>query len=143
MSLADYKPATEVVNLPGGVSFTVRGLSLDDVGSLMKNHLEDLDKLLRLFKERGTNELIADGASAAIRLVQGAPVFAAQMIAIASDEPGAVEQAGKLTVPVQIDAIKKVLKLTFQDAGGLKKFFESLTNSELMAAISPQTDSPT
>lgn len=127
MSLANYKPATESIAIGEGHVLTVRGLSLDDLGALMKDHLEDLDKLVRLVKEPAmTNEMLADGTATAIRLVSEAPVFVAQAIAIAANEPDLVGVARTMTAPLQIEIMKAIYHLTFKDAGGLKKFVEGL-----------------
>lgn len=126
MSLADYQPAREIVEFKGG-SVSVRGLSLDDVSVLMSHHLSDLDNLLDIYR-RGVDESLAVAATAqyAIRLVKEAPGLVAHLIALAVDEPSHVDKARGLPMPTQIRILEVAGRLTFEEAGGAKKFVESL-----------------
>ena len=128
MSLADYQPARALVEFNRG-SVTVRGLSLDDVSVLMHNHLPDLDGLFDLYENAATTPAdtgVATTARYMVNLIREAPALVANVIALASDEPDAVENARRLPMPVQLDIMKKVVTLTFDEAGGPRKFFESL-----------------
>lgn len=141
MSLADYQPARTTVPFKGG-SFDVRGLSADDLGVLLKHHLPDLDKLFELYAE-GVDERMAVFGTAqyAIKLVQEAPGLTAHVIALAADEPERVDQARRLSIPTQVEAIKTIVHLTFDEAGGPKNFFESMKNL-VMATGLPNTMTP-
>lgn len=135
MGLADYQPKTEVIKFSGG-EFTVRGLGLDDFAVLINEHLADLDSLFELYDEAsGQDARVSEIARFAIVLAREAPALTANVIALASDEPGAVAQARRLSLPVQIAALKAIGTLTFEEAGGFRKFVGSLTN--LLAAIRP------
>lgn len=138
MSLADYQPARESVQFRGG-SFQVRGLSADDLGVLLKHHLPDLDRLFELYAE-GVDERLAVFGTAqyAIKLVQDAPGLTAHVIALAADEPEMVDKARQLSIPVQVEALKTIVKLTFEEAGGPKNFFEGM--KKLVMAANLPTD---
>ena len=135
MSLADYQPLRHVVPFKGG-DISVRGLSLDDVAMLMNEHLSDIDKLFGLYDGSVREDVkVLATAQFAIGLIREAPALVANMIALACDEPEAVPQARKLPIPVQVEAIKAICMLTFDEAGGAKNFLSSLTN--LIAAVAP------
>lgn len=144
MALADYSPERVAIGFKGG-SFQVRGLSLDDVSVLMKDHLADLDELLVLYSRNVDPQMtVAATAQYAVTLVREAPSLVANVIALASDEPDAIDNARRLPLPTQVDALKAIGQLTFEEAGGAKKFFESL--KELVMRVRPpltMTDSPT
>lgn len=136
MSLADFQPATDVVSFRGKPLITVRGLSLDDIAILMRENLSDLDELLKLYAENVSDKVaVAATAQFAVSLAREMPALVARLICLACDEPGQDEKARKLPVPVQVEAIKKIVTLTFSEAGGAKKFFESL--SSLIGAVQP------
>jgi hypothetical protein len=137
MTLATYQPHRVSVSFNGG-SFQVRGLALDDVAVLMHDHLDQLDELLKMFAE-DVDQRVAVAATAqyAIALVRKSPDLVARIIALASDEPDVEAQARRLPIPVQIDAVKKIIECTFIDAGGAKKFFEDLTT--LLTAYRPSS----
>lgn len=126
MALSDYVPARSVVSFKGG-EFSVRGLALDDIAVLMRNHLSDINALVDVFGKDVTDEAaIGAVAQHAIALIREAPGLVANLIALASDEPDSVDHARRLLMPVQVRAIEEIAKLTFEEAGGPKKFFESL-----------------
>lgn len=126
MSLADYEPIRAEVGFKGG-SLSVRGLALDDVAVLMRTHLDDLNPLVDLYtKEVKTDVDVAAMSQYIIGLVKEAPGLVANLIAIACDEPDAVDNARKLPMPTQVKALKMIGALTFEEAGGPKKFIESL-----------------
>jgi hypothetical protein len=135
MSLADYKPARSTVSFKGG-EFSVRGLALEDITVLMRNHMSDIDNLVDVFSRNMTDtEASTVAIQHAIALVKEAPGLVANLIALASDEPDSVDSARTLAMPLQIRAVQEIAKLTFEEAGGPKKFFESLM--VLLRGLSP------
>jgi hypothetical protein len=62
-----------------------------------------------------------------LALVLDAPAIAADIIAIAADQPDANKQARTLPFPVQVDALTRVGRLTFEAGGGLGNFLAALT----------------
>lgn len=138
MSLANFTPATDVVLFRGKPLTTVRGLSLDDIAILMRENLSDLDQLLKLYAETDDRIAVAATAQFAISVAKEMPQLVARTICLASDEPDAEDNARRLPIPTQIDALMKIIKLTFEDAGGAKKFFESLM--QLVKTVAPTID---
>lgn len=144
MSLADYQPAREKVEFKGGSVF-VRGLSLDDLTVLMRNHLSDIDNLMEIYRRDVRDELaVAAAIQYGVSLAREAPGLVAHVISLAADEPDQVDRARALPLPIQVEILKHVGRLTFEEVGGAKKFFESL--QILIASIRPAigtADSPT
>ena len=127
MSLADYEPERLAVVSKGRELFKVRGLSLDDLTVLMRSHGADIESMIAIY-DKGVRDDAAVAAMTqyAIALVKEAPGLVANAIALASDEPDEVDRARTLGIAQQIDAVKAIGKLTFEEAGGPKKLFESL-----------------
>lgn len=126
MSLADYQPQRETVK-SRNLSVEVRGLALDDITMLFQKNLDDINKLFEVFgKGEPMSEQIGESVQIATRLISEAPGVAARAIALACDEPDEVEKARKLTLPLQIKIIQKIIELTFEEAGGVRNFQNSL-----------------
>lgn len=144
MSLADYQPMRKDVPVRG-TSVSVRGLGLDDVAVLMNLYLSDIDALFRLYDDEvDESNRVAAMAQFAIVLCREAPALVGHMIALAADEPDQIEKARKLSLPAQVDILKTIFELTFEEAGGARKFFESL--AMLLRTLAPaaqKTGSPT
>ena len=125
MGLKNYKPVRHTFSL-GDNSFSVRGLSLEDIGALVNHHLPDIEALFSIFEKSGSlenDDAFRDIVKAAIT---EAPGFVANVIAMASDEPDAAQEAQLLPGPIQVSALLKIGDLTFKDVGGVKKGMEDI-----------------
>lgn len=135
-SLADLKLPTETVSVPGqeGQSFTVRGLSIEDVSSIFRRHAELLEGVWgKTVSEAGETPNIAGAAK---EIVATAPMAAAEIIATATGEPELFDIARQLPVTAQIDALRKIAVLTFQSEEELGKLLETVVlGSESFARI--------
>ena len=126
MALHDFTVVSEEVSFRGG-RIALRGLALNDVSELVRNHLPELNKLFQLYdKEETREQALAESARFAITIVRETPIMVAKMIALAADEPQSVDIAGRLPLPVQVECIRKIIDLTFEEAGGAKKFLDSV-----------------
>lgn len=128
MSLADYTPERHEIKSPAGITlFSVRGISAVDVSVLLRDHFAHLDKMFELFAQQN-RDVFATGAGEKLILtvVRDFPEIAAAAISLAADEPGTEENAKSLPLPVQIEAIRHIGRLTFEIVGGPKNFFASL-----------------
>lgn len=127
MALSDYQPHKETIKgLTGSrYNFDVRGLSMVDITSIVRTHLDDLENLFDMYEKQGDSELSqASLGRFALALVKDAPGLVAHVIALASDEPDSVENAAKLPLDAQIMAIRAIGKMTFEGIGGVKKFMD-------------------
>ena len=127
MSLSSYTPPRENV-AAGDASFSVRGLNLDDVALLMTAYQQQLAGAYHAFETmqdaaRPHQDLMSQMVLA---LVLDAPAIAADIIAIAADQPDANKQARLLPFPVQVTALTCVGRLTFEAGGGLGNFLAAL-----------------
>ncbi len=110
----------------------VRGLSLTDIGRLMKDHAKEVSQL---FEGRIKIEEVATQW----------PIFAARIIAMAMDVPDEWEHAQKLNATTQIDALMKIWDLTVIDEEILGKAYGRLTDilSQQVVLGSPELKKPT
>ncbi len=126
MSLRTYTPRRELVPLNDDPLY-VRGLSVTDVSKVVGNHLKDVEDLVQSYERKGFNIFAPGAESDLIRnLVADAPQLVGLVIALACDDEDCAEIAAALPLAVQVDALAKIITLTFQDAGGPKAFFETL-----------------
>ena len=128
MSLADYQPQRETITSRNGkLTVSVRGLALEDIVTLFQKNLDDINKLFDIYaKSDVMTEQVGESVQIATRLISEAPDVASRIIALACDEPEALDKAKSLTVPLQIKIIQKIIELTFDEAGGARNFLLSL-----------------
>lgn len=122
MAFEDFVLPTEEVQLPGGSTFAVRGLSLQDITLLISKHGPVMEEFFRRYS---ANEK-ANPLEVGMGLIAQAPGLVAQIIAIAADEPNKADTVLKFPLVVQQDALEKLSKLTFDANGGPKKFVEAV-----------------
>lgn len=127
MSLSEYTPERFSISLPRGAAFSVRGVSVEDFSALLRDHMPHIDQMFDLYAKQ-TKDVFASGAAEKLVLmvVKDFPKITAAIISLAADEPGTEAKAAKLPLPVQIQALQNIGRLTFEEVGGPKAFFESL-----------------
>lgn len=140
MALSDFKPETELVS-GRNYKFSVRGLGMVDISSMMRTHLSDLEHVFDLYEREGAGDMsnVALGRFA-LALIKDAPGLVAHAIALACDEPDAVENAARLPFMAQVSALRSIGKLTFEEIGGVKKFLDNF--NDLMAGLRPPQNAP-
>lgn len=133
MGLKNFKLPTADIALPGGEgkSFSVRGLSLDDIAYLIRNHKAKLGELFDEFQTlEGGDGVNLDAPESLVRmmlpLMEAVPRLMADIIACASGDAGNWKIATQLPFPLQVEAIEKTLLMTFSAEGGLKKVLETV-----------------
>lgn len=129
----------ETITLPGGDTVAVRGLSLSDITFLVNQHKDVLRSLYD--QVAGNPESLTSGDAGVIGsiLAESAPIVAATAIALAADELDAVDIVMKLPFPVQVDALDKIGRLTFEMEGGPKKVIETVIRV-IQASIGPMQE---
>lgn len=127
MGLKDLRLPTEPVEVPGGGSFAVRGLSLTDMRALVTKYSSELAQLFELFANDGSTDetRIGNAAATAAKFINESPAIAAEVIAIASGEHDVYEIVLLLPFPIQVDALTKIGKLTFASEDSAKKFLQT------------------
>lgn len=136
MGLKEYQPLRHEIVL-GGSSFHVRGLSLDDVSRLVNHHLPDLEALFELVAS--SDKIDFDNLRPlVVPIIQQAPGLAANLIALAADEPDEAQRAATLPFPVQVDTLVKIGDLTFHEVGGVGKAMETITALLSKTSLKPK-----
>lgn len=135
MALSDYTVPRKQVDLGGGNFIEVRGLGMEDVSFLVSVHSDDMDAVVEMFRPKTSGQITPeaivkkaqedDGMIAG--LLQSFPLLAANIIAVACDEPDQLSNARRLPLPKQTEALIEIARLTFEDAEGFKKFVGNVT----------------
>lgn len=141
LSEYDYDSAVETVALPGGKSFTVRGVALSDIAQIFRLHSAAIEAYFTQYMVE--KEVSGDPKYAAMQqstkfsmvLLEQAPDLAAQIIATASDEPHMAHRVRGLSFAIQLDALKKIGDLTFIEEDSAKKAFETVLG--LIQGVNP------
>jgi len=108
-----------------GSNIAVRGLSLDDVAYLVRQHQKSLETLYNEFQAVG--DLSASGAMAFVGpLVERTPQLAADIIACGAGDHEDAGIARTLPFPVQVELLEHIIRLTFSSEGGPKKLLETV-----------------
>lgn len=124
MALADFVLPTLEVPLPDGSSFAVRGIAAQDVAILIAAHASTMETFFARFQSgeaQGQTDL-AMGMS----LITEAPALMSKIIALAADEPGMESVVGKLPIGIQLDALQKIAKISFEASGGVGNFADAV-----------------
>jgi hypothetical protein len=145
MPLAGYQPETREVQIGKGQSVEIRGLSLNHLAVLIREHFPDLDGIVEMFQGKVSFEK-ASVESVVLAIVSQAPGFAANLIALAAGE-GDASDAEKIPGPVQLKILSAIGELTFTEVGGVGKAMEMLAAllkrtevNEVLAKVRQTTD---
>lgn len=123
MSLKDIVLPKETIEFSGG-SFAVRGLSFNDVLTLVNEHRPAIEPLFMQAVAGGLP--MGDQVELGLMLVEKAPAVVAHAVALAADEPDGAAAFLRLPVDVQLDAIERLMRVTFALVGGPKKFGQTV-----------------
>lgn len=125
MGLKDLKIPEAIIETPGG-EFAVRGLSLDDLAWLVRRHGDTMSKVFNDFVASDA-ELTSDSvAGFLLPLVESMPGLVSEVIACGAGDAEEATLVRRLPFLVQIDALEKVIDLSFDAAGGPKKLAETV-----------------
>lgn len=129
--LKDLQLPSDTVTMPNGERFAVRGLSVVDIAAIVRNRGPEVKALFaRLTGASGGNDPTAinfeDMGELGASLFSIAPEIAVDIVAFGFDagDPEGRAVAARLPFPIQLEAIEKVGKLTFEMEGGVKKVLE-------------------
>lgn len=130
MSLASYVVERTVIPLkPPNKDIHIRGLNVIDLTALIGEHLTDVEALyatyqamkVSIYSQNSLNRFI-------VEMLKSAPHLVAEVISRAADEPTpeAIKAAQTLPLPVQVACLNAVVRLTFEEVGGLKNLLATL-----------------
>lgn len=104
-----------------GTSFFVRGLSLTHLSALIAGRRADVQTALNRWAD-----LKGDAGAFATALITELPALAAAVIALAADEPDQADAVMDLPAPVQVEALAKVARLTFENPAKAGEFLATV-----------------
>lgn len=130
-SLSDYELPTEEVVIRPGASFRVGAISFEDISKIVAKHGPVAALIYQRFTETQTSGLSPETVGNFVgSVVNEFPEAVAYMIATATGEPDvdAVQKVvNRLPVGVQLEAIEKIMSLTFVGEAEVKKLVETVT----------------
>jgi len=114
----DYKVPTVEVDTGDGQKRPVRGVSLDDISTLVVNHLDTMMEITTLYIQSQKDVLAVTNMTEVVLLAaRQFPEFVSEVISIVTDTPEL--RNVRLPVGLQVRIIQASLKLTVEDAGGM------------------------
>lgn len=134
MPLNDYVPnLRDVKSADGRELGTVRGLSLHDIQTLVHGYLNSADELAgvvaKIAESGSLLENLTDTAISGylLQAVQDAPGLVVAIIVRGGDlEEEHEAMVRQMPMGVQIVLLEKIFEATFEEAGGVKKFWSAL-----------------
>lgn len=141
MTLDEYQPETKDIvfkSRKDEVKFTVRGLNLDDFTHLVRLHLDDLQALRELYDRMKVDVYTrANMDKFVYAMLASAPGLAAEIISLAANDAEHADNYRKLPLPISVQALAEVVRLTLEEVGGLNPLMESLA-AVLQNVVPPQ-----
>ena len=119
-------PGVNAEGKPNGVD--VRGLNLMDIIGLVDRHRAPLSEAFGNLSGENDEAVKSFGAMSK-GFLAALPDVAADVIAVAMDEPDKVDQARKVNASVQLAILEKVAELTFAAEGGAGKVIEIVVSA--------------
>ena len=141
MALKTLSIRRETIKTPGG-EFTVRGLNSVDITNLVRSHGADMSKAFSAFDLNSFGDAagIATAAKLAKDILTSTPILLGSIIAHAADEPDEIANAMALPLAFQVEALEKIVTLTFETEGGPKKVLETVMR--MIQGAAALTDNP-
>lgn len=139
--LRNYVPKRETVRVDSETTFEVGALSAEIILTLCQDRMPELRKLFDEADERGLVKA-PNPMAIGMMLKTLAPDFVAEAIALSAGEGDLAHVYRNLSIVPTLDAVSKIMKLTFEGEGGLKKFGETLVDLLKMGtgALQPLTE---
>ena len=132
--LKDCVVTRRKISFEGG-EFELRGVSLPDISNAIMEHREAVDRVADILRSRAEMNDVSSIIDIMIDVIRESPYLAAFLICSCADEPDAYSAAFHLPLAVQVEALRTIGDLTFQDAEALKKLIADVKG--LLAGIRP------
>jgi hypothetical protein len=124
MALQDIVIPTRTIAY-GGASFTVHGVTANDVMRMLIDADKDVARALNALEAaRGADD--ENTVALLGTFLREVPELVARVIASAADEPASWPIVLKLPVSIQTEALEAVWSMTFEEPDSVKKFAASL-----------------
>lgn len=143
MSLADYEIRYEEVTFQGKVVDKVRGIALNDIASLIRDHLLELNRVFDMYEKEGGEVAVMQAAAFALKMVEEVPDLVDSIIIAATDavdEPGLRSKLKRLPIGLTIEVMRKIIEITVEDAGGAKKLLDNIAMT--VRTMRPSLETP-
>lgn len=137
MSLKDFVIPSQRFEVSGG-EIVVRGLGLDSVLFLLRTHGAPLQDLYARAVDGKLD--VSKAESLVAEMLDESATLVGCIIACAAGEPDQFEKAAALPAPLQIEIIEAVCRMTFEMAGGLGKFMETV--NRMLESLSQPASPP-
>ena len=143
MSLANLQLRTEAVPYNDS-EITLHGLSANAIAGLILLQFSNIEEIFNIVEGAGVKST-ADLANVNVaevgqRLLVQMPDFIAHVIAYAAHEPDQWQKVIHLPAPVQVECLKKLAQLTFNDEAGFREFVGNVVAALRSAkGVVPQT----
>lgn len=98
----------------------LRGLSFEDIGAILHAQGAGVERLWGALVLGSSSLDGFDVESFTTLALYEAPLLVAQIIAHGAGEPDALEQAAALPIWIQVEAVEKIYRLTFEDSSPKK-----------------------
>lgn len=133
----DFSFETHELRLKEKTVATLRGISADDISTLLvqetenvekifdsiENHMADTSSDINLDDPNAVAAALRDQSKPMIDAVlKQAPRVLAKIIAIAADDLDAWPSVAKWPIPVQLEALTQIMRLTFTDGADFRTF---------------------
>ena len=129
MSWADYTPPVTMIETgeADGKTRPVRGLSLEDLSTLVIDHLDDMMNITTLYIQTQKDvKAVTNYTEMLVLISKQFPRFVSEVISIVTDTPEL--RNVKLGAALQIKIMAAALKLTVEDFGGVGNLSALLQN---------------
>ena len=132
--LKDCVVTRRKITFEGG-EFELRGVSLPDISAAIMEHREAVDRVADILRSRAEMDDFGSMIDILIDVIRESPYLAAFLICSCADEPDAYSAAFHLPLAVQVEALRAIGDMTFQDAEALKKLIADVRG--LLAGMRP------
>jgi hypothetical protein len=133
----DFSFETHEVQVKGKTVATLRGICADDISTLLVQETENVEKIFDTIENHMSNtssDIDVNDPNAVAAALQAqakpmieavlkqAPRVLAKIIAVAADDIDAWPSVVKWPLPVQMEALTQIMRLTFTDGADFKTF---------------------
>jgi hypothetical protein len=153
----DFSFETHDLQSKGQTIATLRGISADDISILLTQETENVEKIFNTIEnhmaDTSSHVNVDDPAEVAAALqaqakpmidavLRQAPRVLSKVIAIAADDLDAWQSVVKWPVPMQLEALTQIMRLTFTDGADFRTFVGNVVGLAQMVRGEPAATKP-